>query len=684
MKLEIETDRLKINAYEYRDKEELIEVVIPDSVEMIREGAFKNCRNIRKIIVGKGVKQVQPFAFDGIGKNLDIIWLSSIAYKSPLFKILPSFDDIDSLCAPKRFFSKAGMAEKRALVCGYILHPEYEQEYSKEIKEEYEIYIKGQFLEHFNELSDRGMIMEIFRASYERNLISENEQVKQFISYIKSRQMTKEEKEYIEVIEEKENLSVQEEDIETKKLRRYIREHISEKEMQTILEKEELFDLPTVLYKDFSNKMMMEAPVEALKFILTSYISQWTYMDARPSAIHACEEADYVASLLDEGCLREILEKLVSDTGVKYPRRIIVFLRYADNRQLEQYIAVSEEWKNYDIYGEEGILAKVTFEQAILMNDSEVALLHAYRNNRLSEYAFLRKVKVEDLFIQIVKILEKNDLLEELQLFYEKYIRKLYINYLSGSKLRKDDWYRWNIAHSSIRKIAQTLVWQDSGKKDSYFIVLSDEAENIAMVNDKMEEVCLTEDAEICLAHPVYMKTEQIRGFLKILKEKKMEQCFNQLKYINERLNLGDWELWNRRYYKMELPYERLQQLAEIGFQLDGRLSDRIRVSYYGKVLMEAFPTEKSGIMRLGYLLGSNYNMREINESVALMDDVFCYEMILFGRIEAAPYLKRFSTEQIEELLAASIELKHNENVAVLLEYKSKQGNDDDLSLNWE
>ena len=327
------------------------------------------------------------------------------------------------------------------------------------------------------------------------------------------------------------------------------------------------------------------------------------------------------------------------------------------------------------------------------MNDSETALLHAYRQNKLNEYAFLRKVQVEDLFLQVAVILEKRNLAEELRILHERYIHKLHVDYLSGNKVCKKDWYRWNMSHPSIRKIAETLVWQKAEKNGEFFMIIPEdkyerEEGNISYiyaVNENGEPVLLEDTCEICLAHPVFMSKDQVLGFNRIIRENGMEQCFHQLKYIREKLDLGDWELWNRRYYKMELPYERLQELTDMEFTLDGSKSERIRISYYGKVLMEAFPAGEADKMRLGYLLGSNYNMREINESVALLDDAFCYEMILGGRTGAGPYLERFDRSQIEALLEASIELNHKENVAVLLEYKAKMTEDidDDLSLEW-
>ncbi len=687
MKLEISKNKSKINAYEYRDNMDLSEIIIPDSVQIIGEGAFKNCKNLRKVTVGKGVRQIQCYAFDNIGKKLEIVWRSKTPYKSPFMKILPPFDEINSICAPYRAFEKAGKAEKFVLACGFIFHPEYEDEYSLEYQQQYKKYIVEGLPEHLNELCEKGMILDTFLICRKRNLILEKEYMKQFISYIRTSRMTKEEKELIDQIEIEEGLVEAEEDVADKKLCRYIRKQMNEEKMKEILAKEGLSILPAVSYKDSEHK----APAEALKYILTAYISQWTYMDGVPREFRVDDAADYVASLLNKEELCAALEKLALETDEVYPRRMVPFLRYAKDTQLEFFIEKSDEWKSYKKYGQAGILAKETFEKAVLINDSETALLYAYRKNTLAQYSFLRKTTVEELFLQVVDVLDKRNLLEEMEQLRKQFIHKLHVEYLSGKKQKRDQWHRFYMAHPTIRSIAETLVWE-TGEKNGPLFIMTEKGP----VDEAGKSVVLEEACEIGIAHPVYMTTVQIRDFQSLLNKFHRVPCFQQLKNMKTKLDLGDWQLWNRRYYKLEIPYEKLQDLVKLGFQLDGRISERLRISYYGKVLMEAYvvENEKSGsesgdenpMMSLGYILGSNYNMRQINESVSLLDDAFCYEMILGGRMEAAPYLEQFDLEQIETLLEASIEWKHNENIAALLEQKEKMTNgkmEDDLELDW-
>lgn len=745
MKLIIPDHVIKIQAYEFRDKTELTEVVIPDSVETIGEGAFKGCRNLNRITVGSRVNQVGLFAFDGIGSHIDLVWLTPMSYRSPFHKILPVFEMIDSICAPGRDLDKANEAEKRALMCGYLLHPEWEQEYSLPLRQKYEAYFYQDFRDQFSELCDREILWKLFLACEQRNYLNE-ETAAHFISYIRTCRMTKEQKDFVDAMENRWGLVEGKEDDRRKKLRRSIRKWMSEQKMQEILEKEALTTMPKVMFcaneedrplscdhtaanmqgKPDENESGGEAPAEALKYILASYLDQWRELEKRPSGFCREENADKVAGQLSRKSLLKALMLLTGldtegakkkaeaesektgeeetkteaeekQTGEKsekterkaageailaHPKIMIPLLRYADDETLTRLITKAEQWKQYDIYGEKGILARIVFEQGILLNDSGTALLHIYQQGNLEKYAQMRQSKAEEWMLAVAELLENRQLDAELGRWRRSFIQNLYRSYLSGTAMSWHEWSRYYMSHPWTRETASSLVWEKAGKQGRLFLCLPGQEPE----DEYGDRIALEEDCQIRLAHPVFMSREQIFCFKQKLEKNGRKQCFEQLKVLPFKLDLGDWQLWNRRYDKMKIPYERLEELEQRGFQLAGSLEERIRISYYGKVLMEAFPTEEAGMLKLGYLLGSNYNMREINESCSILDEIFCYEMVLSGRTEAAPYLGRFDEEQMEALLEASIENGHQENVAVLLEQTAKRKMSDrqeDPLLDW-
>lgn len=228
------------------------------------------------------------------------------------------------------------------------------------------------------------------------------------------------------------------------------------------------------------------------------------------------------------------------------------------------------------------------------------------------------------------------------------------------------------MAHPMTWEACKGLVWETAQKQGKRFLMIEEAGRKIG-VDEWGKEISLEGVSEVTLAHPVYMEKEQILHFQNIRKEKAITPCLEQLKILPCKLDLGDWENWNRRYEKLEISHKKLKQLTEHGFTLDGSFGERLRIRYYGKVLMEAYKTEEPDRMKLGYLLGSNYNMREINESCSILDEVFCYERILAGRTDASPYVEQFGDEELEQLLEASIEQNHLENIAVLLEQKNRR-----------
>lgn len=693
MKLVIDESVHTIKAYEYRDRDDIEEVVIPDSVETIGEGAFRHCVELQKVTVGRGLKHISTFAFYGIKKDADIIWLCQLPYKSKLITILPPFDRIRSLCAPCQSFDRATNDEKRLLACGYILHPELENEYSLSLQAQYQQYIQEELPHYLNELCENGSILDIFLSCRKRQLIKDKEVMKQYIAYIRTKKMTKEEKTVIDHIEQVENL-LQQEDIKEdqtndKKLLRYIADHVTQSELRQVFLNEGLDKFPQVKYKN----SIKNAPVEALKYIMYSYMSQWSYMNTKPPMFHFDQSADYVASLLDMSSLQDALQQLScvfieyltwgKHITILYPRRLIPLLRYASQSQTQSWIQKAQDWLNYDVYGQEGSIAYETLKQAVLLNDSSYAMLFANRCELLKQYALLRHCNEEEMLMSLVKILESKEIdsdddLKQIQIQYQQ---KLYLDYLSGKKFMKKDWYQWNMTLPTLKALAMTLVWQKND--ETYFIMSLKGA-----MDENHQLVSLEDESMISIAHPVFMRDDQIRSFEKYFKNNHIQQCFLQIKPMAVRFIPDEWESWKSRYFGIVTPASKLQTLGQKGFHLDGRPAEYLRISFNGKVIMEVFPVshkqEKDPMMSLGDLQNSNYNIRELSEVIFMMDDVLYMEMIALGKLDVSLYLHRLSEDDVDDLLEASIERKHHENSAILLEYKSKMFHKkDDFTLDW-
>lgn len=64
----------KINSYEYINREDITEVIIPDGVTLIGERAFNNCKNLKKLILSDSLIDISSSAFSGC-ENLEEIVL---------------------------------------------------------------------------------------------------------------------------------------------------------------------------------------------------------------------------------------------------------------------------------------------------------------------------------------------------------------------------------------------------------------------------------------------------------------------------------------------------------------------------------------------------------------------------------------------------------------------------------
>lgn len=651
----------KIKDYEYRNRLDITEVVIGDSVEYIGEGAFRYCANLKKITIGRNLKYISSYAFDHIHKDADFIWLASIPYKSMIIRILPSFDRIRSLSAPYLSF-KGKDEEKLTLACGYILQPSLQSEYSEDLIKQYHDYIFNELPNHLNELCENDSILDILVQCYQRNLIKDNELKRKFISYAKTRKTSLKEKHIINKIEDETF------DNTDKTLLRYIREYVNESDLKQVLNKEGLKEFPVVLYKDTKEK----APVEALKFIMYRYMKQWSYMDSIPPLFQNDKEADYVANMLELSSLQSalyhltpVLKQEYNQIKILYPRRIIPLLRYANKEQLDEYIQKITEYSIYDIYKKDGIIAIQTIKQAMLLNDEPLVMVHALNYGLLNEYASLRGKSKEDVFIELTCLLEKNH--GDLSVVRNYYKNLLYQDYLTGKKRNIKE---WNVG--TLKDIAVSFLWQYN---ENYFVIKDNGYYDIKGNAVEVKE-------EVNLAHPINMKDSELRGWINYFNQHHIDPTFKQLWVINNRFYNEDYNVWKNRYKDIVVSYNKLQKLNDLEFSLKGRISESIQIIFQGKCVISAKMVHDN-LMVLGEIQNSNYNLRELNSVLSLLDDFLCFEMIKLGRIDASYYLNRFDFEQIDELLEASIDINHKENTAILLEYKNRLNRGNDLSLDW-
>ena len=359
-----------ISAYAYRGRMDLDEVILSDEVEAIGEGAFAACYHLKRMQVGSGVKQIGIRAFDGLAKNVRLIWLSDTPYRSPLYRILPSMDRIASICAPKRPFSKTAGDEKIALACGFLLHPELEEAYKPGQREAYEAFILEELPQFMGRLVETDVILEVIENIRKRHLFRDKETLKNYISYARTRVTNHREKHLLDSIEEEEGL-VEGSDMKEaltdtdKELLRHIHSLADPVMMDRVLESQGLIHYPELRYR--SGK---KAPVELLKFIRYRYICQWPEEFPEPPELGFDAAADRIAELLDPVGLREALSALMTEDDA-YVRRCIPALRCGPEALLDRWMAWAKELQDYEAYGRQGMIAARAIQQAALLSEED-------------------------------------------------------------------------------------------------------------------------------------------------------------------------------------------------------------------------------------------------------------------------------------------------------------------------
>lgn len=680
--MELVINDKNIRAYAYREIEGLTKIELTDEVEIIGEGAFYHCHDLRFIKVGHHVTSVHFAAFEGIGKNAHIIWLTKTPYYSMLYRILPNFEDIASICAPYLPFSKKTIHEKIALACGFILHPEYEKMYDFQLKKAYQLFILNELPQYLNILVHNDSIIDVFVLCRRRNLIKNKEIMKKYIAYSRTRKTSSKEKELLDKIELEENLlkkqqmTLQDQEID-KKLLRYINSYIDPAQMNQLLEKEKLLDLPHIYYKDSLRVM----PEEALKFILYQYMKQWSYFDEYPLPFQYDKYADYIVNLVDDKSLQNALKYIVDfntennvteDINIKYPRRLVPVLRYCQDDLLQFYNQKSYEYLNYEHYKKSGMIVSKTIQYAILLNQSSLAYILAFRNHMLNDYALIHHIKKENVFYRLVELLQHHQyaLKEDFVKIEKEYRQYLYDAYVVKKIFTKYELKKAYQLHT-LKAIMQTLLWQIKDTKN-YFILQNNK---INFIDDN--------DA-IVLAYPAEMTDKDIKKWMIYFKNNHIQQFFPQIWIPKHRYYIDQMDFWMHRYIHLKVKIEKLQQLRNYHFQLQGSLTQGLKIIFYGKCILQAYPDNNDQTVILGVIQDASYRFRELNEALRYIDDVLCFELIASARDSAKNYVSRFNEQEISILLQKSIELHHQENVAILLEYQKqfiKQN--DDLDLDW-
>ena len=494
-----------------------------------------------------------------------------------------------------------------------------------------------------------------------------------------------------------------------------------------------------VLYRDSDAKV----PPFVVKCAVLPYVEQLTekpkhigdYKTAF-SDFEMLEESDKVAQTFDPDSFVAMLEKLANiKDAYKKPQRLIPLCRFGTGKQINDVIAAMNKWSDWNKYATSGRTAIIVARGALLLSDTREAMLYAEKNKILRVYALMRDMDTEtlrdnvlanfgldengkksldignttievsmnaDLTLSLydteagktVKSIPKKgsdpqkydqasaelaDMKKNLKKVTKSRNDILFDQFLHGGKRKADSWQQSYLKNPVLHKIAELIVWCQ--KKDTFTLTTD------GIIDCNGNPYTIQDNVDITVAHPISMKPEEIRAWQNYYTSKQLKQPFEQV-----------WEpvydpkaIMPNRYKGIKIPYYRFLKQPTIHVT-DYDFHNDITISFDGC---------DAQIKRLDWArhqidMNDNFEVEEIqygrrsrtgNHTIAYLDKITTMGRIADDDITIGDSLSRFTIAQITTFISKAQEVKANNVLAILLDYKNKTFGTtnpmDEFTLDW-
>lgn len=484
----------------------------------------------------------------------------------------------------------------------------------------------------------------------------------------------------------------------------------------------------------------------AVVLIITQYMLQWSkYKSSNYGSrgmveslsagyrLKKDEVADQVAEALDREELMAILEKQAY--GTDYCQYIIAFTRYADEKQIKEFVKTIYARKKGS---PKNRMWAQTAENALYLSDCIAAAEYMDKNKMLQQYAQMRgisetdfrdsrmvenfgfnengvilfdigdntvelsitydaKIQLFDVGEQKIikrfpkksgdakKLCKSNDEFKELKKNIEDFIAKRieYFNvlYLNGQYVTHGVWTKTYLTHPIIRVLARLLIWKDEAGK--LFVVTEEGAVDI-------NGQTYAPNGDVKLAHILEMEENEIDNWRKFLADRKQKQLFAQiweplvndeLKELNKRYDGVIISNKDRNAFKkaMKIRGVEVKSAAQKG-EYDYSVG-KYEFSNEGTMCIGDYADlsytvdENTKDLTLGNLRTGIANERVLNVLVYELDKVCIRAKIARDEVDQiqVEQLDSFNLAQINEFINYATECKSVKCTAMFMDYKNKK-----------
>ena len=455
------------------------------------------------------------------------------------------------------------------------------------------------------------------------------------------------------------------------------------------------------------------------------FVLSWLLLKGRTNGRTVTKEEKEILGMLDRDsfmkALRELADRFLGSPGVTKKHALAFpICKYADDSLLADLTKTAVKWRSSGS-GNNAPPLRV-FREAILNNDSRIAMMFAERLGDLRQYASLREMdeqtfrdrylsdvglgpdrsKTYDLGNQTVIVRMQKDFsfivempesgktakslpkkgsdakkYEEANKDFSntkkavKDIVKSRSNQLFKEFLRKNekparDWKEAYLNNPILRDVASLLVWNQD---DNFFTVSETD-----IVGSDGKPVVLG-STPISLSHPMDMKNQEVIAWQNYFALNGLKQPFAQ---VWEPVRNPE-EIKKDRYKGCRIPYYRFRGQEKHGIKVEDRdFHDEIHITFEGcNANVERIIWRRHAIDNDDPFEITNFKFRKytkkVNHIVAYLDRITLYERIRKDDMSAVENLKEFTLAQILECIDTANKSGSKNCLAALLEEKQNR-----------